>query len=94
MPTYEYKCNECFKNFDIVQSMKDNPLTNCPNCNSSKFLRIISVPMIITKTKTGIAEKIIDKQFANSIDGSSLNLHRPMGAFGVKFEKNDEQKRI
>lgn len=31
MPTYEYQCQKCKKTFEIFQSMKDAPLTDCPN---------------------------------------------------------------
>lgn len=31
MPTYEYQCQKCQKTFDIFQSMKDAPLTTCPD---------------------------------------------------------------
>jgi len=30
MPTYEYLCEKCRKPLDVVQSMKDEPLTICP----------------------------------------------------------------
>ena len=30
MPTYEYECAKCKKDFEIFQSMKDNALTTCP----------------------------------------------------------------
>lgn len=30
MPTYEYACQKCKKNFEIFQSMKDEPLKTCP----------------------------------------------------------------
>jgi putative FmdB family regulatory protein len=30
MPTYEYQCEKCKKQFDLFQSMKDNALTTCP----------------------------------------------------------------
>jgi putative FmdB family regulatory protein len=30
MPTYEYHCEKCGKNFDVFQSMKDAALTTCP----------------------------------------------------------------
>ena len=33
MPTYDYKCLKCNKKFEIFQSMKDEPLKNCPDCN-------------------------------------------------------------
>jgi putative FmdB family regulatory protein len=30
MPTYEYHCEKCRKNFELFQSMKDAPLKQCP----------------------------------------------------------------
>lgn len=34
MPTYEYHCDSCEKNFDVVQAFHDDPLTACPTCGS------------------------------------------------------------
>ncbi len=34
LPTYEYRCESCEKNFDVVQSFQDDPLTSCPTCGS------------------------------------------------------------
>lgn len=30
MPTYEYHCEKCDRNFEISQSMKDDALKTCP----------------------------------------------------------------
>jgi putative FmdB family regulatory protein len=35
LPTYEYHCDHCEKNFDIVQSFHDDPLTACPTCGKT-----------------------------------------------------------
>jgi putative FmdB family regulatory protein len=32
MPTYEYSCTECGEHFDVVQSFRDDPLTECALC--------------------------------------------------------------
>ncbi len=34
VPTYEYRCDNCATNFDVVQSFHDDPLTECPTCGS------------------------------------------------------------
>jgi putative FmdB family regulatory protein len=34
VPTYEYRCDQCGKNFDVVQSFHDDPLTTCPTCGA------------------------------------------------------------
>ena len=35
MPTYDYKCEKCGKTFEYFQSMSDEPLTVCQECNGS-----------------------------------------------------------
>jgi len=32
MPTYEYVCGQCSDRFEIFQSIKDAPLTECAKC--------------------------------------------------------------
>lgn len=34
MPTYEYKCLGCDRQFDLVQKMSDDPIKECPECKS------------------------------------------------------------
>ena len=33
MPTYEYKCLNCGKIFELFQSMNAEPIKHCPECN-------------------------------------------------------------
>jgi putative FmdB family regulatory protein len=32
MPTYEYECQKCSHQFELVQSMNDAPKKTCPKC--------------------------------------------------------------
>ena len=32
MPTYQYRCLDCDHEFDIVQKMTEEPLTECSEC--------------------------------------------------------------
>lgn len=32
MPTYEYACKSCGEHLEVVQSFKDEPLSECANC--------------------------------------------------------------
>ncbi len=32
MPTYEYRCDKCGEHHEVVQSFRDDPLTECPAC--------------------------------------------------------------
>jgi putative FmdB family regulatory protein len=40
MPTYEYHCDACEHNFDEFQSIKEPPLTKCPQCGKKKLRRV------------------------------------------------------
>lgn len=33
MPTYDYKCTECEHTFELFQSMTEDPIKECPECN-------------------------------------------------------------
>ncbi len=39
MPTYEYHCQKCGKNFDAFQSMRDEAFQECPkeHCQQSRW---------------------------------------------------------
>ena len=34
MPTYEYECKSCLRNFEIFQSMSEPPVKCCPECGN------------------------------------------------------------
>ena len=41
MPTYEYACPKCGHTFELVQSMKDEPLKKCPKCKKTGVKRLV-----------------------------------------------------
>ena len=48
MPIYKYKCTECDYEFEALQTMKEKPLTLCPECLSEESLeKCISMKQII-----------------------------------------------
>jgi putative FmdB family regulatory protein len=51
MPTYEYVCKSCGHLFEIVQSMRDEPLRECPECGGE--LRKVFAPPAISFKGTG-----------------------------------------
>jgi len=51
MPTYEYMCKSCGHLFEIVQSMRDDPLTECPECGGQ--LRKVFAPPAISFKGSG-----------------------------------------
>jgi putative FmdB family regulatory protein len=41
MPTYDYKCNACKKQFDLFQSIMEDPKRKCPYCGKNALERLI-----------------------------------------------------
>lgn len=41
MPTYDYACSACQHHFETFQSMKDDPLSECPACGQPALKRLI-----------------------------------------------------
>jgi putative FmdB family regulatory protein len=51
MPTYEYACKKCDEHVEVVQSFKDEPLTECPSCGGT--LRKVFSPVGIVLKGSG-----------------------------------------
>ena len=51
MPTYEYACKECGEHLEVVQSFRDEPLAECPNCRGP--LRKVFAPVGIVLKGSG-----------------------------------------
>ncbi len=48
MPIYEYQCTSCAHRFEVKQSMKDEPIKDCPRCGK-EVTKLISSPAIMFK---------------------------------------------
>ncbi|MCW8930510.1 MAG: zinc ribbon domain-containing protein [Gammaproteobacteria bacterium] len=42
MPIYEYLCNGCGHEMELIQKMSDDPMKDCPVCKESKLKKLIS----------------------------------------------------
>ncbi|MDD3089458.1 MAG: zinc ribbon domain-containing protein [Candidatus Omnitrophica bacterium] len=51
MPTYEYKCQKCFNQFELVQGINEKPADKCPKCGGEVKRMIGSVAGLIFKGK-------------------------------------------
>jgi len=54
MPTYEYLCEACKKEFSLIQSFREHEKGNvkCPKCKSKKVKQIISLFTAKTSRKS------------------------------------------
>lgn len=44
MAIYEYQCQACLHEMEVMQKMSDAPLTDCPECGKSELKKMISAP--------------------------------------------------
>jgi len=49
MPTYEYRCDSCGKDFETVKRMSDPVDTTCPHCGAPTDHRLISHSSFVLK---------------------------------------------
>ncbi len=44
MPIYEYICENCRNELEVIQKFSDDPLTLCPSCNQESLSKKTSAP--------------------------------------------------
>lgn len=44
MPIYPYVCTACGHEFDALQKLSDDPLTECPECGESTLRKRLAAP--------------------------------------------------
>lgn len=79
MPTYEYACRLCEHEFEVFQSMKDDPLSRCPSCGEDGLKRLIGLGAGIIFKGSGFYET----------DYKRGGSKKPSGAERVETAKSD-----
>ena len=46
MPRYDYECETCHREFEIVQSFDSEPVATCPYCQNSARRMLHAVPIV------------------------------------------------
>ncbi len=90
MPIYEYKCSNCHYQFERMQSFKDEPISECPQCGHS-VRRLIQPVGIVFK---GSGFYITDnRQVSSGANGRSKPKELPERASESKTEPKAEPKK-
>jgi putative FmdB family regulatory protein len=97
MPTYEYACKACGEHLEVVQSFRDDPLKECPNCGGD--LRKVFAPIGIAfkgsgfyKTDSRPAPKEKEKTASSSSSESSKSSESKSESSGKSDSKPAEKK--
>ncbi len=72
MPTYGYECKECKNTFEIIQSIKDEPLTVCSKCGGKLRKTLYPVGIVFK----GAGFHINDYKSDNSAASSAYEKER------------------
>jgi putative FmdB family regulatory protein len=49
MPFYEYQCQACGAQVEVLQKITDAPLRKCPKCGKSRLVKLVSAPVFRLK---------------------------------------------
>ncbi len=49
MPIYEYKCDNCGEQFEILRKVSERPLTECISCHDGPVKKLMSVSSFVLK---------------------------------------------
>ncbi len=90
MPVYEYECENCGRRFERLQSIKDEPVRQCPDC-SGVVHKVFHPAGIIFK---GSGWYITDsrKSTSGSVTGESKSVSKTTDASATKPKAKTETK--
>ena len=88
MPTYEYRCKTCGEHLEVVQSFKDDPLTECPNCGGE--LRKVFGSIGITFKGSGFYKT--DSRSSSSSKSTSSSESKSESKSDAKSESSGDGK--
>ena len=60
MPIYEYVCNDCTQQFEVLVLRQDTPA--CPSCDSVDLRRVLSVPRVKSSSTRDLAMRAAKKR--------------------------------
>lgn len=79
MPIFDYQCQACGHEFETIQKISDDALTDCPQCGKPELKKMVSAPSFRLKGggwyetdfKNGSKKKDTKKKDDSGSSGSS-----------------------
>lgn len=85
MPTYQYACNDCGEQLEVVQKFTDDALTVCPACQGN-LRKVFSAVGIVFK---GSGFYRTDNRSSSSTSSSSSSSSSPAAAKSSESKSSD-----
>ena len=94
MPTYEYRCEKCDHNFEIVKMISDPHESVCPKCRKQTLYQVISPPTVFIKGEVTTLGQLADHNTAKmgTYELSDKRGKQKEGNLKNKKEKNWVEK--
>lgn len=99
MPTYEYRCRNCGRPLEVVQSFTDDPLTECPACGGElrKVFQAVGIAFkgsgfYKTDSRTAVKSSSSPPGSASESSGSSDSTSTSSGSNGDGASSGDGGK--
>ena len=71
MPLYEYRCESCDHQFEVIQKFSDAPIAVCPKCGAGPVVKLMSSPAFQFKGSGWYITDYARKDKAKGDSGSS-----------------------
>ena len=71
MPLYEYRCDACNHQFEVIQKFSDAPIAVCPSCGGGPVVKLLSSPAFQFKGSGWYVTDYGRKDQANKDQGQS-----------------------
>lgn len=82
MPTYEYVCTECGTPLEIVQSIHEPSLTECPSCRGGRLRKVFGNVGVVFKG-SGFYRTDSRRRSAASVPAKSEPASKPAATGGA-----------
>ena len=88
MPTYVYRCSDCFAQYERVEGMGDKSNRVCQECGEEAARRILQSPALTAAATPSRRNKVPPPQADPAWERGIAGEHRRGGTF-VPYLKND-----
>jgi putative FmdB family regulatory protein len=90
MPTYDYTCDACGHEFELFQSITENPVRKCPECGRLKLRRLFGTGAAIVFKGSGFYQTDYrSESYRRGAEQEKKQQDKPAGDKGA--EKSSEK---
>lgn len=92
MPIYEYQCNACGQQFELLQKLSDPVIKKCPECGKNKLEKLVSASGFQLKGTGWYVTDFKDKPKSDSKKESKESVATPTTDKKTSETKNCQSK--